>query len=108
GAPDDGRRPAAARTEAAALHLRRLSGRAEPLPQLRELDPRRARTDYGVTRSPVAIAPSTGSWPCRSNARKLLNSLWSGPWKSDDPVVSIPCSAQRSTSRRACSASCVG
>src|SRR3954464_891000 len=48
-----------------------------------------------------AIGPRRGSSPCSSNARKLLNSLWPGPWKSEEPVVSMSSSAHRSAIARA-------
>ena len=35
-----------------------------------------------------AIGPSDGSRPYVLNARNLENRRWSGPWKSDEPVVS--------------------
>ncbi len=47
-----------------------------------------------------AIAPRRGSRPCRSNARKAEKSGWPGPWKSAEPVLSRPSSAQRPASRR--------
>ena len=50
-----------------------------------------------------AIGPSDGSRPYVLNARNFENRRWAGPWKSDEPVLSSPSSAQRSASSSACS-----
>jgi hypothetical protein len=87
---------------------RRAGGRAGAE---RDLDRRgaavRGRARAGSTRYP-AIGPRRGSRPCSSKARKRLKIGCVGPWKSADPVVSSPRSAQRSAIRAACSASWLG
>ena len=53
----------------------------------------------GRDRQP-ASGPSVGVMPNVSKARKRENVWWSGPWKSEEPVVSSPAWAQWSTSSR--------
>jgi hypothetical protein len=55
-----------------------------------------------------AIGPRRGLRPCSSKARKRLNRGWAGPWKSAEPVVRRPSSAQRSAITDAWCASWVG
>ncbi len=50
-----------------------------------------------------SIGPRLGSMPNVSKAMNLQNWRLSGPWKSAEPVVSRPSSAQRSASSSVCS-----
>lgn len=54
------------------------------------------------------IGPRLGSSPWSSKPRKVLKLPCSGPWKSADPVVSIPAAVAASCRSFVCASVCVG